>query len=226
MKSPEQVKGAVKNIAKKMNLKPQEVLQIFMFERLIERLSVSDYKDNFILKGGLLISAMIGIAERTNMDMDTTIQGLPVTEQEMERIIKEILSIDVGDGIRFEYQGMQPIREDDEYNNFCAAICAIYGKMKVPMKIDITTGDKITPRQVDFSYKFMFEEKQVWVMAYPLETILAEKYETILRRNLGNTRARDFYDLFTLMKIKQSEIRWDVLKQAVLATAEKRGSLW
>lgn len=225
MKSPEQVKGAVKNIAKKMNLKPQEVLQIFMFERLIERLSVSDYKDNFILKGGLLISAMIGIAERTNMDMDTTIQGLPVTEQEMERIIKEILSIDVGDGIRFEYQGMQPIREDDEYNNFCAAICAIYGKMKVPMKIDITTGDKITPRQVDFSYKFMFEEKQVWVMAYPLETILAEKYETILRRNLGNTRARDFYDLFTLMKIKQSEIRWDVLKQAVLATAEKRGSL-
>lgn len=225
MKSPEQVKGAVKNIAKKMNLKPQEVLQIFIFERLIERLSVSDYKDNFILKGGLLISAMIGIAERTNMDMDTTIQGLPVTEQEMERIIKEILSIDVGDGIRFEYQGMQPIREDDEYNNFCAAICAIYGKMKVPMKIDITTGDKITPRQVDFSYKFMFEEKQVWVMAYPLETILAEKYETILRRNLGNTRARDFYDLFTLMKIKQSEIRWDVLKQAVLATAEKRGSL-
>jgi len=148
MKSAEQIKGAVKNIAKKMNLKPQEVLQIFMFERLVERLSISKYKENFILKGGLLIASMIGIAERTTMDMDTTIQGLPMTEEEMEKIIKEILALDVEDGIHFEYQGMQPIREDDEYNNFCVSICAMYGKMKIPMKIDITTGDKITPRQL------------------------------------------------------------------------------
>lgn len=140
MKSAEQIKGAIKNIAKKMNLKPQEVLQIFMFERLIERLSVSKYKENFILKGGLLIASMIGIAERTTMDMDTTIQGLPVTEEEMERIMREILAIDMEDGIYFEYHGMQPIREDDEYNNFCISICGMYGKMKIPMKIDITTG--------------------------------------------------------------------------------------
>ena len=224
MKSAEQIKGAVRNIAKKMNLKPQEVLQIFMFERIVERLSKSKYKDNFILKGGLLIASMIGIAERTTMDMDTTIQGLPMTEQEMEHIVKEILSIDVGDGICFEFQGMQPIREDDEYNNFCASICAMYGKMKIPMKIDITTGDKITPRQIDYGYKFMFEEKSVLVKAYTLETILAEKYETVIRRNIGNTRARDFYDLFVLLKIKGDEIRWDVLKEAVFATSEKRGS--
>ena len=224
MKSAEQIKGAVRNIAKKMHLKPQEVLQIFMFERIVERLSISKYKDNFILKGGLLIASMIGIAERTTMDMDTTIQGLPMKEQEMEHIVKEILSIDVRDGIYFEFQGMQPIREDDEYNNFCASICGIYGKMKIPMKIDITTGDKITPRQIDYGYKFMFEEKSVLVKAYTLETILAEKYETVIRRNIGNTRARDFYDLFVLLKIKRDEIRWDVLKEAVSATSEKRGS--
>lgn len=221
MKSAEQIKGAVKNIAKKMNLKPQEVLQIFMFERLVERLSISKYKENFILKGGLLI----GIAERTTMDMDTTIQGLPMTEEEMEKIIKEILDLDVEDGIHFEYQGMQPIREDDEYNNFCVSICAMYGKMKIPMKIDITTGDKITPRQIDYGYKFMFEDKSVLVKAYTLETIIAEKYETVIRRNIGNTRARDFYDLFVLVKIKKDEIRWNVLKEAVQATAIKRDSL-
>ena len=225
MKSAEQIKGAVKNIAKKMNLKPQEILQIFMFERLVERLSVSQYKENFILKGGLLIASMIGIAERTTMDMDTTIQGLPMTEQEMEKILKEILGIDVEDGIYFEFIGMQPIREDDEYNNFCASISAKYGKMNIPMKIDITTGDKITPRQIDYGYKFMFEEKSVLVKAYTLETILAEKYETVIRRNIGNTRARNFYDLFVLIKIKKNEIRWDILKEAVLATSEKRGSL-
>lgn len=171
-----------------------------------------------------MIASMIGIAERTTMDMDTTIQGLPMTEQEMEHIVKEILSIDVGDGICFEFQGMQPIREDDEYNNFCASICAMYGKMKIPMKIDITTGDKITPRQIDYGYNFLFEEKSVLVKAYTLETILAEKYETVIRRNIGNTRARDFYDLFVLLKIKRDEIRWDVLKEAVFATSEKRGS--
>ena len=148
-----------------------------------------------------------------------------MTEQEMEKILKEILGIDVEDGICFEFIGMQPIREDDEYNNFCTSISAKYGKMNIPMKIDITTGDKITPRQIDYRYKFMFEEKSVLVKAYTLETILAEKYETVIRRNIGNTRARDFYDLFVLMKIKKNEIRWDILKEAVLATSEKRGSL-
>lgn len=224
MKRAEQIKGSVKSMANRMNLKPQEVLQILMFERLVERLSVSPYKDNFILKGGLLIASMIGIGERTTMDMDTTIQGLPMTEQAMEQVVKEIISIDAKDGILFEFRGMQPIREDDEYHNFCVSICALYGKMKAPMKIDITTGDKITPKQIDYEYKFMFDEKTVTVKAYPLETILAEKYETVIRGNIGNTRARDFYDLYVLMKMKREEIRWEVLREAVSATAEKRGS--
>ena len=190
-----------------------------MFERLVERLSISKYKENFILKGGLLIASMIGIAERTTMDMDTTIQGLPMTEEEIEKIIKEILALDVEDGIHFEYQGMQPIREDDEYNNFCVSICAMYGKMKIPMKIDITTGDKITPRQIDYGYKFMFEDKSVLVKAYTLETIIAEKYETVIRRNIGNTRARDFYDLFETPTYKEF---FKKMKEEILNDMEPR----
>lgn len=224
MKSAEQIKGKIKNITGKMNLKPQEVLQIFMFERIVERLSVSVYKDNFILKGGLLIASMIGIGERTTMDMDTTIQGLPMTKLAMEQVVKEIINIDIGDGIIFEFRGIQPIREEDEYRNFCISVRALYGSMKVPLKIDITTGDKITPKQIDYRYKFMFEEKKVMVKAYPLETIVAEKYETVIRRNIGNTRARDFYDLYILLKIKKNEIKWEILKEAVSATARKRGS--
>jgi len=224
VKSAEQIKGAVRNIAGKMNLKPQEVLQILMFERLVERLSISPYKDNFILKGGLLIASIIGIGERTTMDMDTTIQGLPMTEQAMEEVVKEIINIDVGDGILFEFIRIQPIREDDEYNNFCVSIRALYGKMKIPMKIDITTGDKIIPKQIDYGYKFMFEDKTVMVKAYPLETIIAEKYETVIKRNIGNTRARDFYDLYVLIKMKKNEIDWKILKEAVISTAEKRDS--
>lgn len=225
MKTPEQLKGAVRNIAKKNNLFPQEVLQMFFFERILERLSVSKYKDNFILKGGLLISSMIGITERTTMDMDTTVRGIPMEEESIEKIIKEIIRTDVEDGILFEFTKMEPIREDDAYNNFRVHLQVKYGKVNTPMKIDITTGDKITPAAIEYSYKMMFEEKNIPVMAYTLETILAEKYETIIRRNIGNTRARDFYDLYVLFNSRKEEIRQDVLKLAVKHTGEKRDSL-
>lgn len=225
MKTPEQLKGAIRNIAKKNNLMPQEVLQMFLFERILERLSVSQYKENFILKGGLLISSMIGITERTTMDMDTTVRGIPMEEEAITNIVKEIMAIDVGDGIVFEFVKIEPIREDDAYNNFRVHLMAIYGKVNNPMKIDITTGDKITPAAITYSYKMMFEDKQVPIMAYTLETILAEKYETIIRRNIGTTRARDFYDLYVLFQSRRDEVRKDILKAAVTNTAAKRGSL-
>ncbi len=225
MKTAEQLKGAIRNIAKSNNLQAQEVLQIFMFERLIERLSVSSYNENFILKGGLLIASIIGVGERTTMDMDTTVKGISMEKEEVERIIIAIIEIDVGDGILFEYKGMNPIRKDDEYNNFSASIIAKYGKMYIPMKIDITTGDEITPREIEYSYKFMFEDKRVSIMAYPLETIIAEKYETVIRRNIGNTRSRDFYDLYMLYNLKKDVIAWELLGQAILATATKRASI-
>lgn len=225
MRTPEQLKGAIRNVAKKNSLMPQEVLQMFLFERILERLSVSKYKNNFILKGGLLISSMIGITERTTMDMDTTVRDIPMEEDTICDIVKEIVTIDVGDGIEFEFVKIEPIREDDAYNNFRIHIKAVYGKMNNPMKIDITTGDKITPAAIEYSYKMMFENKKVPVMAYTLETILAEKYETIIRRNIGTTRARDFYDLYVLFQSRKNEIRKEILKIAVNHTAAKRGSL-
>ena len=224
IKTPEQLKGAIRNLAKEKGIHAQEVLQIFMFERIIERLSVSSYKDRFILKGGLLISAILGVAERTTMDMDTTVKGLPMDEQNLRKAVSEILNQPVDDGIKFQLLDLTPIREDDEYENFRVSIQAAYGKMKIPMKIDITTGDAITPKEIQFSYPFLFDDRRVLVKAYTLESILAEKYETIIRRNVGNTRARDFYDLHLLYRLYQENADWNLLKQAVLATAKKRES--
>lgn len=225
MKTPEQLKSAIRNIATKRNLKPQEVLQMFLFERILDRLSASKYRDNFILKGGLLISSMIGIGERTTMDMDTTVRGLPVEEDTLVKIVQEIITIDVGDGIQFVYEGIAPIRKDDEYHNFRIHLSAKYGKINSPMKIDVTTGDAITPAAVRYEYPFIFEDRSVPVMAYTLETVLAEKYETIIRRNIGTTRARDFYDLHTLYRTRREEICPEILRLAVEHTAQKRGSM-
>ncbi|MEE3473078.1 MAG: nucleotidyl transferase AbiEii/AbiGii toxin family protein [Butyrivibrio hungatei] len=225
MKTAEQLKGAIRNIAKDKNVRSQEVLQMFLFERILDRLAASSYKNNFILKGGLLISSMIGISERTTMDMDTTVRGIDMAEDKIERIVKEVLSIDAEDGIHFTYKRIEPIREDDDYNNFRVYMDAEYGKIKNPMKIDITTGDEITPAAVRYDYPLLFEERSIPVMAYTLETILAEKYETVIRRNIGTTRARDFYDLYALFHVRKEQIRVSILKDAVEHTARKRGSL-
>lgn len=225
MKTPEQLKGSIRNMAKEKKIAAQDILQVFMFERIIERLSKSEYREKFILKGGLLISAMVGIAERTTMDMDTTVKGLQMEEAEIRKAVWNILRIPLDDGVIFEIKDIQPIREDDEYNNFRVSLQAVYGKMKIPMKIDITTGDKITPREISYQYPFLFEDKTVSVMAYSIETILAEKYETIIRRNIETTRARDFYDLHLLFQIYQEHADWELLRKATYATAEKRESL-
>lgn len=224
MKSPEQLKGVVKSMAKKKNISPQAVLQMLMFERLVERLSVSRFRDQFILKGGLLISSMVGIGERTTMDMDTTVKGLDMNEMQIKDVIEEILGINVSDEVIFVFKGIQPIREDDEYENFRVSLQADFGKMKIPMKIDITTGDVITPREIIYHFPLTFEDRSVAVWAYTLETILAEKYETIIRRGIANTRARDFYDLYLLHKMYAENINRENLKKAVDLTSRKRHS--
>lgn len=225
MKTPEQLKGTIRSMAAKKNLRAQEVLQMFLFERILERMENSRFKDNFILKGGLLISSMIGITERTTMDMDTTVRGIQMEEDEIVSAVKEIVAIDVEDGIVFEYKGIEPIREEDAYNNFRVHLQAKYGKIDSPMKIDVTTGDAITPAAIQYDFPMLFEEKSIPVMAYTLETVLAEKYETIIRRNIGSTRARDYYDLHTLYRSRKSSVRPEILKAAVLHTAMKRDSV-
>ena len=225
MKTPEQLKGAIRSMAAKKNLRAQEVLQMFLFERIIDRLAASSFRDNFILKGGLLISSMIGIGERTTMDMDTTARGIQMEEDEIVSAVKEIIAMDVGDGRYVEFQKIEPVREDDAYNNFRVHLRAKYGKIDSPMKIDITTGDIITPAAIRYDFPFVFEEKTVSVMAYTLETVLAEKYETIIRRNIGTTRARDYYDLHTLYRSRKDVVQMEVLRAAVIHTAEKRDSV-
>lgn len=225
MKTPEQLKGTIRSMAAKKNLRAQEVLQMFLFERILERMANSRFKDDFILKGGLLISSMIGITERTTMDMDTTVRGIQMEEDEIVSAVKEIVAIDVEDGIVFEYKGIEPIREEDAYNNFRVHLQAKYGKIDSPMKIDVTTGDAITPAAIQYDFPMLFEEKSIPVMAYTLETVLAEKYETIIRRNIGSTRARDYYDLHTLYRSRKSSVRPEILKAAVLHTAMKRDSV-
>ena len=212
-------------MAEKRKLQPQEVLQIFLLERILERLAKSPYKNNFILKGGLLISSMLGISERTTMDMDTTVTGINVEEDEIEKVIQEILLIDVGDNIEFEFERLVTIREKDDYNNFRAFLVAHYGKISNKIKVDITTGDEITPGAVQYSYKTILHDDEIDIMAYNTETIIAEKYETVIRRNIGTSRARDFYDLYMFYHMYKESIHPKILKLAVTRTAKKRESL-
>ncbi|MGR7915748.1 nucleotidyl transferase AbiEii/AbiGii toxin family protein [Finegoldia sp. P1-F-LS] len=220
----ESIKGKIRSMAEKKNLKSQEVLQIYFFERFLERISKSKYKNNFVIKGGFLISSLIGIENRTTMDMDTTIKGTPLKEEKIKEIVEEIININVDDGIRFEIKDISYIREEDEYENFRISLIANVGKTKNPMKLDLTTGDAITPREIEYTYPCIFSKENVKIMAYPLETIVAEKYETIIRRNITTTRMRDFYDLYTLYKLKKDEIDYKVLKEAIERTSNQRGS--
>ena len=220
----EGLKGKIRNIANSKNLRSQEVLQMFFFERFLERLSKSKYKFNFVIKGGLLISSMIGIDNRTTMDMDTTIKGVPLKEEVIRTIISEIINVEVNDGIEFEITNISHIREEDEYENFRVHLIANFDKIKNDMKIDITTGDAITPKEIEYLYPCMFQEESLRVLAYPLETILAEKYESLIKRNIFTTRMRDFYDLYNLYNLRKEEIDFDILKQAIISTANRRGS--
>lgn len=220
----ESIKGKIRSMAEKKNLKSQEVLQIYFFERFLERLSKSQYKNNFVIKGGFLISSLIGIENRTTMDMDTTIKGIALKEEKIKDIVEEIININVEDGIKFEIKDISYIREEDKYENFRISLIANVGKTKNPMKLDLTTGDAITPREVEYTYPCIFSKENIKILAYPLETILAEKYETIIRRNITTTRMRDFYDLYTLYKLKKDEIDYKVLKEAIERTSKKRES--
>lgn len=223
--SPKQLKDWINNMAKKKNLVANTLLQNFMMERLLERISISEYKDNFVLKGGFLIAAMLGIDLRSTLDMDTTIKGLPVTKENIEEILNEILSIDLGDNVTFNIKNINSIHDISEYEDFRVSLEAKFFTIKVNMKIDITTGDIIIPREVDYSFKLMFEERSIPIKAYNLNTILAEKIESILARNISNTRARDYYDVYMLTSFRKDEINIVDLRSAIIEKSKERNTL-
>ena len=224
MKNAMQLKACVKNLAKEKKISAQIVLQNYMLERLLERISVSKYHDNFILKGGFLLAAMVGLDTRATMDMDATIKGLPVTKETISGMFVEICKIHIDDDINFEFSGIDDIREDDEYGGYRVSLTGNYPPMAVPLKIDITTGDKITPREMVYSFNLMFEERSINVLAYTVETILAEKLETIISRGNQNTRPRDYYDVYILNTLQKQNIDNQILKEAFAATVKKRGT--
>ena len=224
MKNAMQLKAYVKNLAKEKNISAQIVLQNYMLERLLERISVSKYHDNFILKGGFLLAAMVGLDTRATMDMDATIKGLQVTKETISQMFIDVCDIHIDDDIKFTFNGIDDIREDDEYGGYRVSLSGHYPPMAVPLKIDITTGDKITPREMIYSFSLMFEDRSINVLAYTLETILAEKLETIISRGDQNTRPRDFYDVYILNTLQKKNIDYQILKDAFAATVKKRGT--
>lgn len=224
MKNAMQLKGIIKNIAEEKHISAQLVMQNFMLEKLLERISVSKYQRNFILKGGFLIAAMVGLDTRATMDMDATIKGLPVNEQTVQEMFDEICKIELADDVTFSFRGIREIREGDEYTGYRVSLSANYPPMAVPLKLDITTGDKITPKEIEYRFKLLLEDRSISVFAYNLETIMAEKLETVISRGDQNTRPRDYYDIYILAKLQYSNIEFDSLKAALNATADKRGS--
>ena len=220
------LKAIINNIAKENKISAQSVLQTYMLERFLERISISKYKDNFILKGGMLISAMLGIDSRTTMDMDTTIKGFKLTEENISNIINEICNIKIDDEVTFEVQKIELIREDDDYGGYRITFKASYMEsMPVIMKIDITTGDKITYKEIRYSFDLMLEDRKIQIWSYNLETVIAEKFESIIKRGVLGTRIRDFYDIYMLLNTQAKNIDFDTLKNAIYFTAEHRNTI-
>ncbi|MBQ8473119.1 MAG: nucleotidyl transferase AbiEii/AbiGii toxin family protein [Bacilli bacterium] len=222
MLDAENLKIKIKTKAHENNLEPQDIMQMYFFERLLYRISKSKYKNNFILKGGLLLSAIFGDERRTTQDMDTMIKGLPLDTKELENIINGIINIDCEDHISFKIKNTKEIRLIDKYGGLKVNLIGFKEHLQVPLSIDITVGDPITPRELKFKYKCMFEDSYINIMAFNKETIIAEKFETFITDNIMNTRTKDFYDLYILLTRFYDELNKDTLVKAIKNTFKRR----
>ena len=222
----EKLKNKIKKRAKEIGAQPQELMQMYFFERLLYRISISQYKFNFILKGGLLLSAIIGDERRTTSDMDTMIKGIDIESDELLKIIQEITNIKTDDAISFEIEKTREIRVDDVYGGINIKLIAKKDGLIVPLFIDITTKDPITPKEIEFKYKSIFDDEYIKIMAFNKETIIAEKFETLIKDTETNTRAKDFYDLYVLIKEYWNELDKTNLIKAIRNTCKRRESLY
>ena len=220
-----QLKALIKNMAREKRIPAQFALQTYMMERLLERISLSRYNGQFILKGGFLISAMIGLDMRVTMDMDATLKGLPLTNEMINEIFNEISTIVIDDGVEFHIKGIEDIRKSDDYLGYRVSLEALYPPIATPLRVDITTGDKITPREVVYDFSLMFEDRTIQMLTYNLETVLAEKLQTIISRGVLSTRPRDYYDVYMLWQLYNKSIDISTLTKALIATNEHRNTL-
>ena len=225
IKNKDSLKAKASNLAKTINIPNKYIIQSFIFESLLKRISKSKYKNNFIIKGGLLLSSIFGVDLRSTMDLDTTIKGLSLNIDTITKVINEIISININDNILLEIENIKKIREEEEYNGFNVNLKANFDGLKTNLMIDITTGDIITYKEIEYKYQTLFDEEPISIMTYNYETIIAEKFEAIISRNIDNTRMKDYYDLFMLIKLKGKEINPETLRKAITNTAQNRNTL-
>lgn len=222
IKNVDSLKAKLRNLSEKTNITSNYLLQSFMFEGLLRRISVSQYKEKFIIKGGMLLTSIFGVNLRATMDLDATLKGLPLNEDTITKIFAELIEVDVKDDITFEILGIKEIREEDAYGGYSINLKANLDNLWTHLIVDITTGDIITYKEVEFDYKTLFDNETINILSYNYETIVAEKYESIISRNIDNSRMKDYYDLYMFVNLKWNYINKDVLYQAIRNTSKKR----
>ncbi len=220
-----QLKDLIKNLARKNSADSQILLRSYITERFLERLSDSNYKNNFIIKGGMLISAMVGIKNRSTMDLDASIKGFSLNMDELKSVVENICSVNLNDGVTFEIKSLTEIMDEADYPGIRISMNGFYDGIRTPVKLDISTGDVITPNEIVFSYQLMFENRKINLWSYNIETVLAEKLESMIARTITNTRMRDFYDVYLLTKIYSEVIDYKILNLALKATSTKRNTI-
>ena len=225
IKTSKQLKDLIRNLSKKNAADAQLLMRNYMMERFLERIALSKYRDHFVLKGGMLVAAMVGLDTRSTMDMDATVKGLPVNEASVKDMVEGILSVPVEDGVRFQVKRIQSIMDEAEYPGVRVSMETTFDGVITPLKVDVSTGDVITPKEVRYRFKLMLEDRSIEVWAYNLETVLAEKLESIIYRGITNTRMRDFYDVYILSQMYADQLSAAVFHEALLATCRKRGHL-
>ena len=222
IKTAKQLKDLIRNLSKKKSADAQILMRNYMMERFLERISLSEYRDKFILKGGMLVAAMVGLDARSTMDLDATVKGVNVNVDDVADLIAGIVSVPIDDGVAFQINKVSEIMDEAEYSGIRVSMTTVFDGVVTPLKIDISTGDAITPREVRYSFKLMLEDRSIDIWAYNLETVLAEKLETIITRATVNTRMRDFYDIYILEQLHGNTLNAQILHDALLATARKR----
>lgn len=220
--SSTQLKAKVRNLSDGDNGRAQTLLRNFIMERFLERVSLSEHGDNFILKGGMLVASVVGSNMRATMDIDTTMRSLTLSKEEVERVVGDIIAVPVEDGVSFALKKTTDIMEGHEYPGIRCALEASFGTLRQMVKLDISTGDAVTPAAVKREYKLMLEERSIPLWSYNMETLLAEKLETIMVRGTANTRMRDFYDIH--MIVEEADVDAEILRDAFCATTRRRGT--
>lgn len=225
IKNRDSLKARASNLSKKTNIPNKYLIQNFMFEALLKRISKSKYKDKFIIKGGFLLSSIFGVNLRSTMDLDTTIKGLPLDRETITNVINEIIRIDVENNVRLDIENIKDIREEELYSGFEVNLKAEFDGLKTNLMIDITTGDVITYEEIEFKYSTLFDNEIINIMTYNYETIIAEKFESIISRNIDNTRMKDYYDLYMFVHLKWDDINKDTLRKAIFNTSKARETI-